>query len=334
MEKSHIYNKNNKNMKLNLCIDGNYLMQKSVFVLYKLRNLYTDLPIILERDYNTISNLFYFSKIYFISDSRTNWRKKFYTGYKGTRKKNDSIDWNTVYEIYEEFKNGLNKKRNCEVHQIEYLEGDDIISYVMKETNKKGYSNLLIANDSDLFQLLHYDEVNKYINFMYNFKFSDETIYLPQLYNSFLESVEGTNIDDLFGDSGSDSEFVEFMRTLTTTKKVKEVDCEQELFGKILGHNKDNIKSIYMKGNRGIGKAGGVKVYDFYKETYPEIIDFNSNLFKERIIETVKYYKKLKNNDMDESMMKKLNMNLKLVKLDKKSTPSKLYEQMEDVINI
>ena len=48
-------------------------------------------------------------------------------------------------------------------------------------------------------------------------------------------------------------------------------------------HNKDNIKSIYMKGNRGIGKNGIIKVYTMYKETYSEPIDFNSELFKERI---------------------------------------------------
>lgn len=319
-------------MKLNLIIDGNYLMQKSVFVLFKLRNLYTDLPIILERDYNTISNLFYFSKIYFISDSRTNWRKKFYAEYKGTRKKNNDIDWNTVYEIYDKFKNDLIKRKNCEVHQIEYLEGDDIISYIMKETNKKGYSNMLIANDSDLFQLIHYDEVNKYINFMYNFKFTDETVYLPELYRNFIESIEGDSIDDLFGSSGSNTEFVEFMRTLTVTKKVKEVDSEKELFIKIIGHNKDNIKSIYMKGNRGIGKTGGERIYTFYKETYPDIIDFNSDIFKERLIESVKYHKRIKDDDMDGEMNERLNRNLKLVKLDKKSTPSRLYEQMEDEI--
>jgi len=319
-------------MKLNLILDGNYILNKSVFVLYKLRNLYTDLPVILEKDYNTITNLFYFSKIYFISDSRTNWRKKFYTEYKGTRKKNDNIDWNSVYEIYDKFKDDLTKKRNCEVHQIEYLEGDDIISYVIKESNKKGYSNMVIANDSDLFQLLHYDEVNKYMNFMYNFKFTDETVYFPELYRKFIESIEGDNIDDLFGDSGSDSEFVEFIKTLTATKKVKEVDSEMELFIKIIGHNKDNIKSIYMKGNRGIGKAGGEKIYNFYKETYPDSIDFNSDVFKERLIESVKYYKRIKTDEFDNDMMERLNRNLKLVKLDKKSTPTRLYEQMEDEI--
>jgi len=321
-------------MKLSLIIDGNYLLQKSVFVLFKLRNLYTDLPLILEKDYNTITNLFYFSKIYFISDSRTNWRKKFYTEYKGTRKKNDDIDWDTVYEIYENFKNGLTKKKNCDVHQIEYLEGDDIISYIIKESNKKGYSNMIIANDSDLFQLIYYDEVSKYMNFMYNFKFADETVYFPELYRRFIENINGDNIDDLFGNSGSDSEFVEFIKTLTATKKIKEIDSEMELFVKIIGHNKDNIKSIYMKGDRGIGKPGGEKIYKFYKETYPGSIDFNSDIFKERLIESIKYYKKIKNDEFDDSMMERLNVNLKLVKLDKKSTPSRLYEQMENEIGL
>lgn len=322
-------------MKLNLIIDGNYLMQKSVFILYKLRNLYTDLPVILERDYNTLSNLFYFSKIYFISDSKSNWRKQYYDDYKGKRKKNESIDWGTVYDIFNKFKYGLNKK-NCEIHQIDNLEGDDIISYIVKETNKKGYSNLIISNDSDLFQLVHHDIVNEYINFMYNFKFNDETIFLPNMYNEFIEKIEeNSSSDDMFdSSSGDDTEFIEFMRTLTTSKKVTEVDSEKELFVKIVGHNKDNIKSIYMKGDRGIGKVGGEKIYDFYKETYPDTIDFNSEDFKERIIECVKYYKKLKNNEMDETMKKRLDLNLKLVKLDKKSIPDNLYEKMEGIILI
>lgn len=317
-------------MKLNLIIDGNYLMQKSVFILYKLRTLYTDLPVILEKDYNTISNLFYFSKIYFISDSRKNWRKKVYKEYKGTRKKNEDINWDTVYDLFEEFKNNLKRKKNCELYQIDNLEGDDIISYITKETNKNGYSNLIIANDSDLFQLIHYDTINKYINFMYNFKFNDEIIYMPTFYNNFIDSIENSNIDDLFNNNDN-TEFLDFIKTLTN-KKVSEINSEKELFKKIIGHNKDNIKSIYMKGNRGIGPSGGEKIYDFYKETYPESIDFNSNIFKERLIESIKLFKKIKTDDYDKIMLDKLDMNLKLVKLDKKSMPENLYEIMENEI--
>jgi len=310
-------------------------MQKSVFVLFKLRNLYTDLPVILDKDYKTISNMFYFNKIYFVSDGKKNWRKDFFKEYKEKRKKNDSINWETVYDIYNKFKYSLKKKKNCDVYQIDNLEGDDIISYIIKETNKKGQSNLIVANDSDLFQLVNYDEVNNYINFMYNFKFSDERVYLPNLYRSFIDNIESdSSFDDLFEGNDTDGEFLDFFNSLISNKKVSEVDYEKELFVKIIGHNKDNIKSIYMKGNRGIGKSGGEKIYDFYKETYPGVIDFDSSIFKDRLIESVKYYKKLKDDNMDDFMKKRLDRNLKLVKLDKLSIPSDLYEKMEDVIMV
>lgn len=321
-------------MKLSLIIDGNYLMQKSVFVLYKLRTLYTDLPVILDKDYNTLSNIFYFNKIYFISDSRKNWRKKVYKNYKGTRKKNENIDWDTVYDIFDQFKENLKKKNNCELYQIDNLEGDDIISYIVKQNNEKGISNLIVANDSDLFQLIHYDIINKYMNFMYNFKFNDETLYLPSFYNNFIDNLDNdNNIDNLFDDNDDNTDFIDFIKSVTTNKKVKEVNSEKELFMKIVGHNKDNIKSIYMKGNRGIGKIGIEKIYNFYKETYPELIDFNSDIFKERLIESVKYCKRIKDNDSNNIMMDRLNMNLKLVKLDKKSMPDNLYKIMENKIN-
>lgn len=322
-------------MKLNLIIDGNYIMQKSVFVLFKLKNLYTDLPVILEKDFNTLSNLYYFNKIFFISDSKRNWRKNYYEGYKGKRKKNENIEWDTVYNIFDDFKKGIDKKNKCELYQIDNLEGDDIISYITKETNRKGYSNLIIANDSDLFQLIHYDLVSKYMNFMYNFKFNDEIVYLPNFYNDFIESVESEcSVDDLFDGGNNDSEYLEFIKTLINTKKITEIDSEKELFIKIIGHNKDNIKSIYMKGNRGIGRVGGEKIYDFYKETYPGLIDFNSDIFKIRLIESVKFYKNIKTDDMDNKLKSRLNMNLKLVKLDKKSIPDNLYENMEKNILI
>lgn len=321
-------------MKINLIIDGNYLMQKSVFILYKLRTLYKDLPVILERDYNTISNLFYFNNIYFISDSRRNWRKEYYDKYKGTRKKNEDIDWGTVYNIFDEFKYSLRDKRNCHIHQIDNLEGDDIIAYITNETNKHGYSNMILANDSDLFQLLNFDQVNGYMNFMYNFKFNDERIFIPKTYELFLETLDDSNIDDLFGGGKDENvEFLDFFKGMTTSKKVTEIDSEQELFMKIVGHNKDNIKSIYMKGDRGIGKVGGEKLYNFYKETYPDVIDFNSDEFKERLIDVVKLFKRVKDNSLDEDMNKRLNLNLKLVKLDKKSIPSDLYNKMEESID-
>jgi hypothetical protein len=323
-------------MKINIIIDGNYLLLKSVYVLFKHRNLYTDLPIILERDYKNLTNLYYFDNIYFISDSRMNWRKRVYKEYKATRKKNMKIEWETVYNIYDEFKDSIKDKKNCKVYQIDELEGDDLISYIVKQSNKEGYSNMIVANDSDLYQLIKYNPIDKYINFMYNFKYNDERLFLPQMYEKFIDDISKTmDVDDLFEDSNSDNyEFIDFFNSITSNKKVIEINYEKELFIKIIGHNKDNIKSIYMKGTRGIGKQGAEKIYDFYKDTYPGEIDFNSKEFKNRLIESIKYCKNIKTDELDDIMKTKLDLNLKLVKLDEQSTPDTLYDKMSNSINI
>jgi len=321
-------------MKTNLIIDGNYLLQKSVFILFKYKTLYTDLELILERDFNTLKNLYYFDNIYFISDSRKNWRKSFYKEYKSTRKKNENIDWNSVYEIYDEFKEKIKTIPNCKFYQVDYLEGDDIISYITKKSNKLGFSNLIIASDSDLYQLVNYDITKKYINFAYNFKFTDEKLYLPLQYNTFIDSISNSDgINDLFNNDNNNLEFIEFINGLISNKQVMEIDSERELFIKVIGHNKDNIKSIYYKNKRGIGKVGCGKLYNFYKETYGNnMIDFDSVEFRNNILESVKLYKKVKDDEMDNDILNRLSMNLKIVKFDKISTPPHLYKEMETTV--
>ena len=71
---------------LNLIVDGNYMLYRSVFILHRLRTLYGDLETLLLSDYNNITNSYPFSLIYFVSDSKKSWRKIIYSEYKGKRK--------------------------------------------------------------------------------------------------------------------------------------------------------------------------------------------------------------------------------------------------------
>ena len=142
---------------LSLIIDGNFLIQKSVHILHKNKILYSELYNAIEREYMSLTKLYPFDKVYFVSDSFKNWRKDFYTEYKQSRKKDTNIDWTFVYKEYDRFKGYLrSNKKNCDIIQMDNLEGDDIISYLIKELNKKGNSILLMSNDSDLLQLINY----------------------------------------------------------------------------------------------------------------------------------------------------------------------------------
>lgn len=203
----------------------------------------------------------------------------------------------------------------------------------MKTLNDKGQSNFLMSNDSDLLQLINYDLDKRYINLMYNYKMTDDRVFIPEHYEIFIKHIKDTYVDDMFEDC-NETEFLSFIDTFVRTRKASLVNSESELFMKIMGHNKDNIKSVYMKGDRGIGKSGILKIYNTYKETYPEPIDFNSIEFRDRLLNHIKLYKKLKDKSMDDSMNERLTRNLTLVKLDETSMPDHLYKIMKKEVKL
>ena len=318
---------------VSLIIDGNYLLQKNLSSLWKNKILYSELYNVLEKDFGTVSHLFNFKKVFFISDSRSNWRKEFYPEYKGTRKKDDDIDWKFVYQEFDELKTQVSAKKTVDVLQIDKMEGDDLMAFVVKNLNIKGESTLIISCDSDIYEIISCDNLDfSYINLMYNFKFNDERVYLPEGYKMFMNNITSNFEDDIF-QTNNEMEFVSFFDNFTSGKKIVEINNEFELFRKIMGHGKDNIKSIFMQGNRGIGDAGISTIYTLYKDTYPGTIDFNSQIFKDNLIEIIKFHKKL-DGSYDESIKERLKRNLKIVKLDEESTPKDLYETMKNTINL
>jgi len=332
-------------IKCNLIIDGNALMYRDVFILKKTRTIGKDLKTLLQKDLEKITGIFPFDNIFFVSDFGKSWRKNEYKEYKGTRKKDDSIDWEKVYSDYDEFKEELSQKNNIQMVQIEGLEGDDIIGYIVNESNKKNYSNIIVASDSDLYQLLKFSKTQNYINLMWNYKFSDERVYFPRNYELFMKHLED-EVDegmDLFNlDYGT--EFLEMIDTLANRAKLKEVYFEESLFNKLLsGDKKDNIpsvikikdKEINEKG-QGIGDTGALKCYKLYKDTYGDkIINFKSNEFIDNASEIAAFYKKVSSNPEIKDIIKEnLKFNYKMLNLDSSEIPNDLIKEMKKSINI
>jgi hypothetical protein len=152
-------------MKFDLIIDGNYLLYKDTFILYGLKTLHKDLLELLKKDIETITNLYPFDNCYIVSDSIKNWRRTYYNGYKSTRKKDDKIDWDFVHGEFNTFLNDIKENNKKITHlQIDLAEGDDIIDDIVQKNNTKGISNLILASDSDLHQLLKFNLADNYIN--------------------------------------------------------------------------------------------------------------------------------------------------------------------------
>jgi len=327
-------------MKTALIIDGNYLLHKDVFILYPLKTLHIDLLNLLKLDIERLMKLYAFDEVYFVSDSSKGyWRKMVYQNYKGDRHPDEKIDWGWVYKEYDKFKNHVLNNTSAKQLQINYAEGDDIIAHIVNNNNELGYSNLIIAADSDLHQLLRFDVSKQYINLAYNYKFSDERIYAPENYNVYFSEVTRKASNTLF-DMTDDDEFIKFLSDFIFKTKTIEVSTEELLFVKLIqGDKKDTVPSVHLKETKtgkmmGIGKDGAKSIYKLYKETYNNPINFDSDDFVDKATEMVSYVKKV-TEDASLSLIKdNIRRNRKLLILTSKYLPKQLLEKFNKEIEI
>lgn len=309
---------------LNLCIDGNYMLYRSVFILHKLRTLYGDLETLLLSDYNNITNAYPFNLIYFVSDSKRSWRKNLYTEYKGKRKKEETIDWEFVFDTFDKFKESIKHRHNCLLYQIDPFEGDDIIAHIVTETNKEGGSNLILSNDGDLHQLLKFSTTDNYINMMYNHKFQDEKLFVPQNYSIFLKHIEDTTEGDIFDLADDNIDFMNYFDKITNKAKIAVINPEQSYFRKVVaGDSGDNILSVvkFTKETKGIGDTGANTVYSMFKQKYPNDIDFDSDEFIVNLCDILSIYKKNKDDNFIQRVTENIKMSRTLTRLDGKYLP-------------
>lgn len=321
---------------LSLIIDGNYLLYRSVFILHKLKTLYGDLEPLLLNDYNNLINAFPFNKIYFISDSKRSWRKNIYPEYKGKRKKDDNIDWDFIFETFDNFKEKIKTRHNCLSYQIDPFEGDDIIAHIINENNKQGESNLIISNDGDLHQLLKFSVADNYINIMYNHKFQDERLYVPENFRIFLKHIEDNTVGDIF-DMNDDIDFVNYFDKITSRAKITTVNKELSYFKKLVaGDAGDNILSVVKISDdvKGIGDTGAEKVYAMYKEKYSENIDFDSDKFVINLCDILSIYKKNKDDNFKNKVTENIKFSRILTRLDNKYLPKGYYDTLLEKIKI
>jgi 5'-3' exonuclease len=330
--------------KINLIIDGNYILSKAAFIAQKNKILYSELETILVKEIKTLSQLFSFNNIYFISDDKNNWRKKFYTEYKAKRSKDSDIDWVFVYETYENFKQNIINMKSIKQIQINNAEGDDVISYIVKTSNEKGYSNLIISVDGDLYQLIDYDINKEYINIMFGNKQSDNRVYLPENYKVFFDYIDTNSKESsLFDMRDDDEDFATFLKSILRRGQIVEKNKEEELFIKIVSGDKgDNITSIYESMTttgkpRGIGADGAKSVYSLYKEIYPEDINFLAPEIIDRLTDVICSIKKVEPdnvNGVKKNMDVKIKRNLKLIVLNDFYTPSEIKIDLKEKIMI
>lgn len=244
-----------------LLIDGNYFLHSRLFVLPRPKNgvmledeasrasLMRKLAIDLASEVRKMRG--FIDKVVVAVDARS-WRKDLFptAEYKGTRKADSSIDWNAVYDVYEEFQNIL-QKHGVVVHKIEGAEADDVLFGWSTLLINKGRNSIIWTGDKDLIQLVNYSKANDSYALWYSPV--QKSLYCFKDFIDVLNTSETTNTDDLLFNlstySGVKEEYKQAIKDWIQTNKVKltEVNCDEFMFNKLLiGDKSDNIPSVVL----------------------------------------------------------------------------------------
>jgi len=244
-----------------LLIDGNYFVFSRLFVLPKpkqgklladdkqraqfMRKLSIDFA-------SEMRKLKMFVDDVVLAVDSKSWRKDLFpaSDYKGTRKQNQTVDWPSVYAVYEEFQKIVASK-GVTVHQIQGAEADDVIFGWSVALNARGKSCIVWSGDRDLIQLVNYSDTNdSHTLWYYNTK---KTLYAYKGFEKDMNTsatAEISNEDMLFNMGGQpmlrDTYQNDIMDWVKANKiKIEEIDCDEFIFKKILvGDKSDNIQSV------------------------------------------------------------------------------------------
>lgn len=314
-------------MKINLIIDGNFILYKNVFLLKRVNEIYGKLETAMNNSVRTYNSMFMFDNVYFVSDSKGgSWRKKYFPEYKGNRTKDDSIDWEHVNEIYETFKQNIPKR--YKLLESKYVEGDDWVSYLVNKYKDESF--IIISNDHDLKQLLQYDITNERIVLMSNEMYKNGKLFLPKGYKTFLTHIAKNTEIDLF-DMNNDLKFVNYIKNYAEIIDTEEVYADRFLIEKVIqGDKGDNVPSSIIINGRGIGVKGAEKIYDKYISEFNKIPDMKDSDFLDNLADLICEYKKLSYSSMDE-VKGNLKRNIKLMSLETNDIPQKINERMENI---
>jgi len=320
-------------MVTDLIIDGNFVLSKLVFTLNKNNLLYGALLTALDKTISNYRKWYPFANIYLVSDSKEkSWRKQLIKTYKSTRKKDSDIDWQFVYQTYEQFKSEL---QSVKVLEAPHVEGDDWISFLTSKANSEGRSTIIVSNDHDIKQIVGYSLDPLWINIMTNEMYNKEKLFMPKNYQIFISSVKNLPNDDIFN-LNDNSEFISLMDKFLTKYEIIEIDPIESLIIKIIsGDQSDNIGSVWSQikngRKRGIGAKGAKSIYDNYLEEFGDINLDDPDLY-ENIADLICEKKKLSKTQI-ESIVENIQGNVKLIDLRLDNLPDEIIDKMWNKYN-
>jgi 5'-3' exonuclease len=324
-------------MLCDLLIDGNYLLSKMVFTLHKNNLLFGALHKSLETAVNNYRKWYPFANVYLVSDSKEkSWRKKINRDYKTNRKRDTDIDWDFVYNCYNEFKTSL-KSKGVKVLEAPNIEGDDWISYVIEKSNEKLRSTVVITNDHDIKQLIKFDLNSSFINIMSNEMYSKQKLFLPKNYQMFLSKMKRNDLQDDIFNLNDNEDFIKLIISFIDRCETYEVDPMESLMIKLIsGDSSDNISAAWSQvkngRKRGIAEKGAKTIFDQYLTTFGEP-SLNDPDLTENIADLICERKKLSKTSIFDIKLN-IEQNMKLILLSTDQMPEEIVTKMNNVFQL
>ena len=119
-------------------------------------------------DIAMLVNTMHPSEVYVAVDEKHPWRGKLYPAYKGTRKRDDTVNWDNIYGVFNDVI-GILSKNGYMTIQLPNTEADDIASMVKAKMVDRGDTSIVfVSSDADWQQLIDFEHETKQFFAVYN----------------------------------------------------------------------------------------------------------------------------------------------------------------------
>ena len=318
--------------KLTLIIDGNWLLMSRVSVLlgrfddlelrYQLQLLLTKSIKLVLKQFPQIDN------IIFIADGGS-WRNSLpipdylldengnKISYKGNRERDDEINWDLIFNAYEEYieilkQNGINAYREKDI------EGDDWAWWWSTQLNNQGTNCIIWSKDNDLKQLVNINS-DKCFTAWWN---ADTGL--------FIKNYKEEEFDFLFNMSFNENEQI-WEQCEKYAKVVNKIDPSIIIIDKIIkGDVSDNILPIILRTSKSnSSKKFKVSTKDINYQL--NILDNKEvNAYIHNLVNSKNYVNRIDNNKSEKDILEHFSFNKQLIVLQKDSYPKEILNILEE----
>lgn len=239
--------------------------------------------------------------------------------YKGTRVKEEDLDWDSIYSCLKTLEEDMTKMGYTVAHTY-HAEGDDEIWFWKTWLNKEKCNCIIWTSDNDLKQLVSYDD--GVFTTWYNDRYG--------LFASSESSVED-DLDFFMLDDPKQrvNAILENMQNLSETP-LKYINPEEVIMSKIIcGDKSDNIKAVVRIQSGARTYSVTEKMWNEVKEKFEihTLEDFFAD--EDAILKELYNLKKFRGTSMTlDDVKEQFEYNTKLVWLDDSTIPEDVKEEM------